>query len=105
MITPFHPAGDAIDEATTPPLAHDAAARAQWVHDLRNALNLLGVGNKVAQRLIQKGRADDALDALADGMRAWDPCRELLLHAPEATALLALPPPTAAGEAHARRSD
>lgn len=94
-----------MDEATTPPLAHDPAARAQWVHDLRNAVHLVGVGNRVAQRLIQKGRADDALAALADGMRAWDQCRELLLHAPEATALLPLPPPVAAAEAHARRSD
>lgn len=76
-----------MDEATISALAFDPAARARWVHDLRNAVNLLGIGNKLAQRLLEKERPDDARAALDEGLHAWERCRELLALAPEATRL------------------
>jgi hypothetical protein len=81
-----------MDDAVTETLSHDPDARAQWVHDLRNALNVLGVGTRLAQRMIEKGQTDDAVTVLADSMRAWTQCNALLDHAGEATSLVALPP-------------
>lgn len=80
-----------MDEARIEALSHDPAARARWVHDLRNALNVLGVGTRLAQRMIEKGEVDDAVTVLADSMRAWTQCNALLDHAGEATSLVALP--------------
>lgn len=82
------------DDALTEALAHDSEARAKWVHDLRNALNVLGVGTRLAQRMIEKGQTDDAVIVLADSMRAWTQCNALLDHAGEATSLVVLPPDT-----------
>ncbi|GHA80487.1 hypothetical protein [Cognatilysobacter bugurensis] len=81
-----------IDDDMLGALAHDPDARAKWVHDLRNALNVMGVGARLAQRMIEKGQPDDAAAVLADSMRAWTQCNALLAHANEATSLVALPP-------------
>lgn len=80
-----------MDDAVIDALAHDPDARARWVHDLRNALNVLGVGTRLAQRMVEKGQTDDAVIVLADSMRAWTQCNALLEHAGDATALVALP--------------
>jgi hypothetical protein len=85
-----------MDDALIEALAHDPDARARWVHDLRNALNVLGVGTRLAQRMIEKGQTDDAKIVLADSMRAWSQCNALLDHAGEATSLAALPAETRA---------
>ena len=94
-----------MDDAALAALAHDPAARAQWVHDLRNAVNTLGVGTRVSQRLLEKGRVDEACDTLAQGMRAWERCRDLLAHASVATALAAAPPPARGREDTVQRRD
>lgn len=94
-----------MDDASIAALSHDARARERWVHDLCNAVHLLGVGTKVAQRLLDHGRLDDARAALAEGMTAWTRCRELLELAPEATALLAMPSPDAPRDTGTRRVD
>lgn len=81
-----------MDDDSLAALPCDPAARARWVHDLRNAVNALGVGARLAQRLIEKDRPDDARTTLTNMIDAWERCRDLLAHAPEATGLLPAPP-------------
>lgn len=72
-------------------LPFDPAARAQWVHDLRNAMNLLGIGTTLSRRLLDAGRIDEAQAAIAECVHAWERCRDLLVLAPEATRLSDVP--------------
>lgn len=80
-----------IDDARIDALAYDPAARARWVHELRNALNVAGVGTRLAQRMLEMGQTEDAAVVLADSLRAWTQCNALLDQAADATSLAAAP--------------
>ena len=69
------------------PLTFDPTARAEWVHSLRNAVNNLGMAVMLAQRYLEKERAEEAMGALAHGMKGWERCQALLEHTTAATQL------------------
>ena len=68
-------------------LASDPDARAKWVHDLRNAVNVLATGSSLALRLLQKDRAQEAMGVLRDAEQALRRCQGLLGQAAYATQL------------------
>lgn len=76
-----------MDESTLGMLSSCPDARSRWVHDLRNAVNAMGTGVALSQRLIEKGRAEEALAILRDGAKAMERCQALLAHADAATDL------------------
>lgn len=59
-----------------PMLDHDPEG--QWMHDLRNALNVLGSGVVLSRRLLQKGRGDEALEVLLESEQSLGRCFALL---------------------------
>lgn len=62
-------------------------ARAQWVHEMRNAVSAAGVSIVLAQRLLDRGDVEAARGMLARSEAAWARCRDLLGTAGEVTAL------------------
>lgn len=76
-----------MDESMIEALATCPEARSHWVHDLRNAVNVLGTGLALSHRLLEKGRPDDAKATLADAMRGIQRAQALLGHAEAATRL------------------
>lgn len=71
----------------TDALATCPDARAHWVHDLRNAVNVLGTGLALSHRLLEKGRPEDAKATLVDAMRGIQRAQALLARAETATRL------------------
>lgn len=58
------------------------AAQRQWMHDLNNAINTIGVTAAVINRMMASGDFDEAKDLVGELEAACDRCRELLGHAP-----------------------
>lgn len=75
-----------MDEGSQRGLDTCPSARADWVHELRNAVNRAGVSGSLAKRLLERGEADAAMDMLARSLTALEDCRHLLAHADAATA-------------------
>lgn len=59
------------------------AARAQWLHELRNAVNGVGVTVALGRRLLDRGDSDAAAAMLERTETAWAECKELLAVAPD----------------------
>ena len=73
------------DRATALPYARDP--RDRWLHDLRNAVNAVGVTVALGRRMLDRGDGESAADVLAHTEDAWAHCRELLAVAPEVIGL------------------
>ena len=69
------------DHATRRPPALDA--RAKWLHELRNAMNTIGVTVSLGRRMLERGDGESAAQVLAHTEEAWADCRALLAIAPE----------------------
>lgn len=67
------------------PPAQDA--RERWLHDLRNAVNAVGVTVALGRRMLDRGDGASAADVLAHTDEAWADCRALLAMAPEVLGL------------------
>lgn len=76
-----------MDEHRREDVGHCAQARAEWVHELRNAVNAAGVTVALARRLAEKGDAGGSLEMLQMAEHAWGRCRDLLLVAGQATTM------------------
>jgi hypothetical protein len=82
---------DHMDVQLVDALPYDPAARAVWVHELRNALNRIGLHSALAQRLLEKGSSGDAASELVECRRAWEESCALLAVASSAVQLGATP--------------
>ncbi|MGY4514456.1 hypothetical protein ACVWWW_000024 [Lysobacter sp. HA18] len=69
------------DRAARMQRVHDA--RVQWLHELRNAMNALGVTVSLGRRLLERGDSDSAMDMLERTEDAWADCRALLAAGPD----------------------
>lgn len=69
------------------PAAQDV--RERWLHDLRNAMNAVGVSVALGRRMLDRGDGASAADMLAQTEDAWADCRALLAAAPEVIGLRA----------------
>ena len=67
-----------MDHDVPDSMRDDADARGRWLHDLRNAVNVLGTTVSLSHRLLEKQRQDEAMAVLRNGMQALQQSEALL---------------------------
>ncbi|MGY4514560.1 hypothetical protein [Lysobacter sp. HA18] len=88
----IHDRGQFMDVRPVDNSTSHSCTRDVWLHELRNAVNRIGLHSALAQRLLDLGRDHEAAAELAECRSAWDDsCR-----------LLDVAPPTDAHEPAAR---